>query len=184
MTLGEYPAHTLSEARLWREQCRALLAHGRSPAAANQAEKAVQAPEHPPSARQGRPARDRRQAGGRGHDPRHSRDHRRREGARRRSDGAADPQCHQAALCLRDRTRQDPVQPGRRDRGAVHRHREEPRRRALASRGARNLPAIITRGFALFGPQMRPRRSCREIDTSKTELQRVCRRSAAYPSSA
>jgi integrase len=43
VTLGEYPAHTLSEARLWREQCRALLAHGRSPAATKQAEKAVQA---------------------------------------------------------------------------------------------------------------------------------------------
>ncbi len=43
VTLGEYPAHTLSEARLWREQCRALLAHGRSPAAAKQAEKAVHA---------------------------------------------------------------------------------------------------------------------------------------------
>jgi integrase len=43
VTLGEYPGHTLSQARLWREQCRALLAHGRSPAAAKQAEKAVQA---------------------------------------------------------------------------------------------------------------------------------------------
>ncbi len=43
MALGEYPAHTLSQARMWREQCRALLAHGRSPAAAKQAEKGVQA---------------------------------------------------------------------------------------------------------------------------------------------
>jgi integrase len=43
VTLGEYLGHTLAQARLWREQCRALLAHGRSPAAAKQAEKAVQA---------------------------------------------------------------------------------------------------------------------------------------------
>ena len=43
MTLGEYPAHTLAQARLWREQCRALIAHGRSPAAARQAEKEAQA---------------------------------------------------------------------------------------------------------------------------------------------
>lgn len=43
VTLGEYPAHTLSQARLWREQCRALIAHGQSPAAAKQAEKAVRA---------------------------------------------------------------------------------------------------------------------------------------------
>ena len=41
VTLGEYPAHTLAQARLWREQCRALIAHGQSPAAAKQAEKAV-----------------------------------------------------------------------------------------------------------------------------------------------
>ena len=26
VTLGEYPAHTLAQARLWREQCRALIA--------------------------------------------------------------------------------------------------------------------------------------------------------------
>jgi hypothetical protein len=38
VTLGEYPAHTIAQARLWREQCRALIAHGRSPAAAKQAE--------------------------------------------------------------------------------------------------------------------------------------------------
>ena len=37
VTLGEYPAHTIAQARLWREQCRALIAHGRSPAAAKQA---------------------------------------------------------------------------------------------------------------------------------------------------
>jgi integrase len=43
VTLGEYPAHTLAQARLWREQCRALIAHGRSPAAARQAEKEAQA---------------------------------------------------------------------------------------------------------------------------------------------
>ena len=41
VTLGEYPAHTLAQARLWREQCRALIAHGQSRAAAKQAEKAV-----------------------------------------------------------------------------------------------------------------------------------------------
>ena len=43
VTLGEYPAHTLSQARLWREQCRALIAHGQSPAAAKQAERVAQA---------------------------------------------------------------------------------------------------------------------------------------------
>ena len=41
VTLGEYPAHTLAQARLRREQCRALIAQGQSPAAAKQAEKAV-----------------------------------------------------------------------------------------------------------------------------------------------
>lgn len=43
VTLGEYPAHTIAQARLWREQCRALIAHGRSPAAAKQAEKEARA---------------------------------------------------------------------------------------------------------------------------------------------
>jgi len=43
VTLGEYPAHTLSQARLWREQCRALIAHGQSPAAAKQAERVARA---------------------------------------------------------------------------------------------------------------------------------------------
>jgi integrase len=43
VTLGEYPAHTLAQARLWREQCRALIAHGQSPAAAKQAERVAQA---------------------------------------------------------------------------------------------------------------------------------------------
>lgn len=31
-TLGEYPAFTLAEARRWREECRAMIAHGVSPA--------------------------------------------------------------------------------------------------------------------------------------------------------
>ena len=35
--------HTIAQARLWREQCRALIAHGRSPAAAKQAEKEARA---------------------------------------------------------------------------------------------------------------------------------------------
>ena len=43
VTLGEYPAHTIAQARLWREQCRAQIAHGRSPAAAKQAEKEARA---------------------------------------------------------------------------------------------------------------------------------------------
>lgn len=43
VTLGEYPAHTIAQARMWREQCRALIAHGRSPAAAKQAEKDARA---------------------------------------------------------------------------------------------------------------------------------------------
>jgi integrase len=43
VTLGEYPAHTLAQARLWREQCRAQIAHGQSPAAAKQAERVARA---------------------------------------------------------------------------------------------------------------------------------------------
>lgn len=43
VTLGEYPAFTLAQARQWREECRAMLAHGRSPAAAKQARKAAEA---------------------------------------------------------------------------------------------------------------------------------------------
>jgi len=39
VTLGECPAHTLGQARLWREQCRAMIAHGQFPAAARQAER-------------------------------------------------------------------------------------------------------------------------------------------------
>jgi integrase len=37
VTLGEYPAHTIAQARLGREHCRALVAHGRSPAASIEA---------------------------------------------------------------------------------------------------------------------------------------------------
>jgi hypothetical protein len=43
VTLGEYPAHTIAQARLWREQCRALIVRGRSPAAVKQAEKEARA---------------------------------------------------------------------------------------------------------------------------------------------
>ena len=43
VTLGEYPSHTIAQARLWREQCRTMIAHGRSPAAAKQAEKSARA---------------------------------------------------------------------------------------------------------------------------------------------
>lgn len=41
VTLGEYPAFTLQEARLWREECRAKIARGQSPARAKQEEKAA-----------------------------------------------------------------------------------------------------------------------------------------------
>ncbi|MBX6420321.1 MAG: tyrosine-type recombinase/integrase [Nevskia sp.] len=51
VTLGEYPAFTLVQARQWREECRAMLAHGRSPAAARQASKAAQAAEKTDSVR-------------------------------------------------------------------------------------------------------------------------------------
>ena len=41
-TLGEYPAFTLAEARLWREECRAMIAHGVSPAQKKQQDKTKQ----------------------------------------------------------------------------------------------------------------------------------------------
>ncbi len=41
-TLGEYPAFLLAEARLWREKCRSMIAHGVSPAQKKQEEKAKQ----------------------------------------------------------------------------------------------------------------------------------------------
>ncbi len=41
-TLGEYPAFSLAEARLWREKCRSMIAHGVSPAQKKQEEKAKQ----------------------------------------------------------------------------------------------------------------------------------------------
>ncbi|MDY4317012.1 tyrosine-type recombinase/integrase [Pectobacterium actinidiae] len=41
-TLGEYPAFSLAEARLWREKCRSLIAHGVSPAQKKQEEKTKQ----------------------------------------------------------------------------------------------------------------------------------------------
>jgi integrase len=40
VTLGEYPAFTLAEARKWREECRAGVAKGASPMKAKQTEKA------------------------------------------------------------------------------------------------------------------------------------------------
>lgn len=43
VTLGEYPAFSIAEARRWREEQREILSHGRSPAAAKQDRKAAQA---------------------------------------------------------------------------------------------------------------------------------------------
>jgi len=43
VTLGEYPSFTLAQARKWREECRALLAHGKSPAGVKRANKAAEA---------------------------------------------------------------------------------------------------------------------------------------------
>ncbi|EEA0619220.1 tyrosine-type recombinase/integrase [Salmonella enterica subsp. enterica serovar Typhimurium] len=42
ITLGEYPAFSLAEARLWREKCRSLVAHGINPAQKKQEEKLKQ----------------------------------------------------------------------------------------------------------------------------------------------
>lgn len=39
VTLGEYPAFTILEARRWREECRGMIAHGQSPAAAKRGSK-------------------------------------------------------------------------------------------------------------------------------------------------
>src|SRR5215469_722434 len=39
VTLGEYPAFSITEARRWREESRELVAHGKSPAAAKQSSK-------------------------------------------------------------------------------------------------------------------------------------------------
>jgi integrase len=41
VTLGEYPAYSLAEARQWCEQCRAMVAKGDSPMVARRVEKAV-----------------------------------------------------------------------------------------------------------------------------------------------
>ena len=41
VTLGEYPSHTLAEARQWCEACRAMVAKGDSPMVARRVEKAV-----------------------------------------------------------------------------------------------------------------------------------------------
>ena len=41
VTLGEFPAYTLLRARQWREECRAKVAHGDSPARAKQTNKAA-----------------------------------------------------------------------------------------------------------------------------------------------
>jgi integrase len=43
VTLGEYPSFTLEQARQWRDECRAMVARGLSPAAAKQANKAAEA---------------------------------------------------------------------------------------------------------------------------------------------
>lgn len=42
VTLGDYPSFTLGQARLWREECRAMIARGQSPAIAKQATKAAE----------------------------------------------------------------------------------------------------------------------------------------------
>lgn len=42
ITLGEYPAFSLAEARLWREKCRSMVAHGINPAQKKQEEKLKQ----------------------------------------------------------------------------------------------------------------------------------------------
>jgi integrase len=39
VTLGEYPAHSLTDARLWREECRKAVARGQSPMRLKQAKK-------------------------------------------------------------------------------------------------------------------------------------------------
>lgn len=41
VTLGEYPAYSLADARRWRDECRALIARGESPARVKQDEKAA-----------------------------------------------------------------------------------------------------------------------------------------------
>ncbi|OOG57880.1 tyrosine-type recombinase/integrase [Rhodanobacter sp. C03] len=43
ITLGEYPAYSLVEARRWRDECRAKIVRGQSPARAKQAEKTAAA---------------------------------------------------------------------------------------------------------------------------------------------
>lgn len=43
VTLGEYPAYSLVEARRWRDDCRAKIVRGQSPARAKQAKKAAAA---------------------------------------------------------------------------------------------------------------------------------------------
>lgn len=42
ITLGEYPAFSLSEARIWREKCRSMVAHGVNPAQKKQEDKLKQ----------------------------------------------------------------------------------------------------------------------------------------------
>ena len=42
VTLGEYPAFTLAEARKWREECRAMVAKGKSPMQAKRKAKAAE----------------------------------------------------------------------------------------------------------------------------------------------
>ncbi|MBA3563075.1 MAG: DUF4102 domain-containing protein, partial [Gammaproteobacteria bacterium] len=42
VTLGEYPAYSLQEARQWRENCRGMVAKGESPMAAKRLSKAIQ----------------------------------------------------------------------------------------------------------------------------------------------
>jgi hypothetical protein len=42
ITLGEYPAFSLAEARLWREKCRSMVAYGINPAQKKQEEKLKQ----------------------------------------------------------------------------------------------------------------------------------------------
>lgn len=54
ITQGEYPAFSLAEARIWREKCRSLIAHGINPAQKSRKKslnrKTQRQPKHSPNA--------------------------------------------------------------------------------------------------------------------------------------
>ncbi|HTV77829.1 MAG TPA: Arm DNA-binding domain-containing protein [Steroidobacteraceae bacterium] len=146
VTLGEYPAHTLAQARLWREQCRGLLAHGQSPAVARQAEKEARTARATDCVAAFADLWYADVVSRTNSEPRNIRRVLDKDvlpaigekpvadvtipdilaitdavkAPRRRPDGATDPQRYEAPLCLRHSARQDAVQSGRRHRGAVH----------------------------------------------------------------